>query len=147
MDFPLINGHRFSWASVALKVDGAEVVHVKEISYTHKLEAGMVRGTGAQVAGRTRGEYSAEGSMTLLREGWDELRIALGDGYLEKSFPIIVSYAEDGQAVVTDELVGARITSVENSPSQGSDGLEVSLELSLLYVLENGKKPLRNMRL
>lgn len=147
MDFPLINGHRYSWASASFKGDGSEIVHIKELSYTHKLEPGMVRGTGSQVAGRTRGEYSAEGSMTLLREGWDALRDQFGDGYLEKSFALVVSYADDGQPIVTDELVGVRITSVENSPSQGTDGLEVSLELSILYVLENGKKPLRNMRL
>lgn len=147
MDFPLINGHRYGWASITMKASGNELVHLKEISYNHKLEPGMVRGVGPQVSGRTRGEYTAEGSMTLQREGWDELRNALGDGYLEVSFPISVSYAEDGQPVVTDELVGVRIKSVETKGSQGTDPIETALELSILYVLEAGKKPLRKMRL
>jgi hypothetical protein len=147
VQYPLINGHRYSWASATIKAQGLELIHIKEISYSHSLEPGAVRGTGAQKLGRTRGEYDAEGSMTLQREQWDDLRNKLGDGYLEKSFPISVSYAEDGLPVVTDELAGVRIKSVENSPSQGTDALEVSLELDVMYIIENGKKPLRKMRL
>lgn len=147
MDFPLINGHRFSWASANFDFDGGEVIHIKELSYTHTLEPGEVRGTGSQKAGTTRGEYNAEGSVTLTREGWDELRARLGNGYMEKRFRIIASYSEEGLDVQTDQLVGCRITSVENSPSQGTDGLEVSLELNITYILENGVAPLNNMRL
>lgn len=147
MDFPLINGHRYSWASASFDIDDSEVVNIKELTYSHQLEPGQVRGTGPQVAGMTRGEYSAEGSMVLLREGWDELRAKMGDGYMEKYFRIVVSYAEEGQPVQTDELVGCRITSVENSPSQGTDGLETSIDLAITYILENGVKPVRDMRL
>jgi hypothetical protein len=147
VSFPLINAHRYSWASVAADVNGAELVQFKEINYSHKLEPGKVRGIGPQIAGATRGEYEAEGSMVLYQEEWDVLRDRLGDGYMEVYFPISVSYAEDGQPTTTDELVGCRITSVEKKPSQGTDGLEVSCNLHITYLLENGKKPLKNMRL
>jgi hypothetical protein len=148
IEFPKINGHRYSWASVTIKSSvGMELIHIKEISYSHKLEPGLVRGTGAQPSGRTRGEYEAEGSFVLQREQWDEYRNKLGDGYMETAVDISVSYAEDGSPVVTDELKGVRITSVENGPSQGTDALEVSCDLSIMYVLEGGKKPLKRMRL
>lgn len=147
MDFPLINGHRFSWASISFDIDGSDIIHIKEISYTSSMETADVRGTGPQKAGTTRGEYNAEGSMTLLAEGWNELRARLGNGYMERRFRLIVSYAEVGQDVQTDELVGCRITSVEKGGSQGTDALEVSLELNITYILENGVQPLLGMRL
>ncbi len=147
MDFPLINGHRYSWASVVAKFDTLEIPHFSEISYSHTLEPGTVRGTGAQKAGRTRGEYDAEGSVTWQLEGWQQLLEHLGDGFMEKSFTIVVSYAEEGQPVVTDELVGVRITSTEKNPSQGTDPITVTTPLSIMYIIENGVKPLRGMKL
>lgn len=148
MDFPLINGHRYSWASMEFDFDGGlDIEHIKEFSYKHSLEPGDVRGTGSQKAGRTRGEYNAEGSMVLFREGWDILRNRLGNGYMEKSWTAVVNYADEGQPVVTDEVVGIRITSVELGGSQGTDASEVSIELNVLYIIEDGVEPIRNMRL
>lgn len=147
-DFPLINGNRYSWASVVFSMADIEIDDVTEISYSHKLESGTVRGVGPWKAGRTRGEYDAEGSVTLLRSAWDSLRAQLGNGYLESDFTVTVSYSEEGEGdVVTDTLVGCRIQNVEHSPSQGTDALTVALTLSVLYILENGVEPLRNMRL
>lgn len=147
MDFPLINGHRYSWASIELDIDGADQLQFKEISYSHTLEPGDVRGQGPQVAGTTRGEYSAEGSVTFLKEGHDELIERFGDGYFEKRFNVTVNYAEEGQPVTTDRLVGCRLKASEKSGSQGTDGLEVTAPLHVTYITENGKKPLSNMRL
>jgi hypothetical protein len=147
MDFPLINGNRYGWASVGFDIEGAEQVHVTECTYEHNLEPGEVRGTGPQVAGTTLGEYSASGSITFNQEGWDELRAKLGDGYMAKRFQLTVSYADEGQAVTTDELVGCRITGVSKNPSQGTDGLTVECALHIMYIIENGVKPLPNMRL
>lgn len=146
-DFPLINGHRYSWASVVAKFATLEIPHFQEISYSDSLEPGIVRGTGPQVSGRTRGEYSAEGSITWQLEGFEELKNHLGDGYMEIAFPIVVSYADTGQPVVTDELVGCRITSVEVNPSQGTDPVTVTTPISMLYIIRNGVKPLRGMKL
>lgn len=147
-DFPLVNGNRFSWASIVLNANGTEITGITEISYSHKLEPGTVRGAGPWKAGRTRGEYTAEGSLTLLRSDWDAFRDSLGDGFLEIDFTTSVSYSEVAEGpVVTDELVGCRIKGPEHSPSQGTDPTTVQLPLDILYILENGKLPLKNMRL
>lgn len=141
-DYPVINGFAYSWASIAIRVDGAETVAIKEISYTHKVERSKIRGAGMRPIGRTRGEYEAEGSLTLYREGWDTLRRKFGAGYMERRFSIVVSYAEEGQPVVTDELLDCVIASVENNPSQGTDALEVSLDLDIMALREGGLSPL-----
>ncbi len=145
-DYPLINGFAYSWASCKFKIDGADAIYIKEISYTHTVERAKMRGAGMRPLGETRGEYEAEGSVTLTREGWDQLRAKLGNGYMEKRFSISTSYAEEGQQTVTDELLDCKINSVENSPSQGTDGLEVSLELSVMSIREGGLNPLNATR-
>lgn len=146
MDYPLINGNRYSWASVRIRVGSTEYMDVTEISYSHTMERGTVRGVGAQKLGMTRGEYDAEASITFLKEGFDQLVEALGEGYMEIPFDVAVTYADEGQDTNTDQLVGCRISSIEKNPSQGTDGLTVSCELDVQYIIENGVKPLRNMR-
>lgn len=145
-DYPMINGFAYSWASVKIKIDGADAIMIKELSYKHKVDRAKVRGAGMKPLGETRGEYEAEGSLTLTREGWDQLRNKLGNGYMEKRFGISSSYAEEGQPTVTDELSGVKISEVENKPKQGTDGLEVTLELSVMGILEGGLNPLNATR-
>lgn len=146
MDYPLINGHRYSWASMDFDFDGLEIEFIQEFTYNHSLEPGDVRGAGAQKQGRTRGDYNAEGSITMHQEGWDIFRNHLGNGFMEKSWTAIVNYADDGQPVTTDEVVGCRITNVEKGGSQGTDGNTVTLSLNILYIIEDGVEPLHKMR-
>ena len=145
-DYPVVNGFAYSWASVRFRFDGGEVVAIKDITYSHKVDRAKLRGAGMRPLGRTRGEYEAEGSVTLFREGWDALRAKLGTGYMERRFSISVSYAEAGQPVVTDELLDCVISSVENNPSQGTDALEVSLDLDIMQLREGGISPLNATR-
>lgn len=145
-DYPLINGYRQDWSSVKAKLGGANLTGIKEITYSHTIDRGEVRGQGPQIMGYTRGEYKAEGSITFLKEEYDDLVVKLGDGYMEAIFDISVSYGATGGPVSTDQLVGCRLGKAEKSPSQGTDGLEVSCDLHILYIIENGKKPLVDMR-
>lgn len=145
MDYPLINGHRYSYASIEADVNGKKFYGHKEISYSQDLEPGEVRGAHSQVLGRTKGDLKAEGSLTTYLEEWKELLDALGDGYMEKSFDITVSYAEDGRPTVTDKLRGCRIKKVEESHSQGTDGLTMKIDLHILWIEFGGKKPLKKM--
>lgn len=145
MEYPLINGHRYSYASIELDVSGRKFYGHKEISYNQDLEPGEVRGAHSQLLGRTKGDLKAEASLTTYLEEWQELLEALGDGYMESSFDIVVSYAEEGRPTTTDKLRGCRIKRVEESHSQGVDALAVKLDLHVLWVEFNGKKPLNKM--
>lgn len=144
--YPLINGVRYSFASIEADVAGRTVLGMKEIAYTETLEPGEVRGTGSQLLGRTAGDYSVEPSMTMYREEWDDLLDALGEGYLRKSFDVKVTYADEGAPTKTDRLVGCRIKSVEQSNSQGTDALEVKLDLHCMYLVRDERAGIPNLR-
>lgn len=143
--FPKINGVVFDFSSIELDINGEIFTDVEEITYSHTLEPGEMRGTKAELLGRTRGEYSAEGSITFRKPAWTRLIDSLGDGYLEQSVDITVNYAEEGEDTITDKLFGARFTAPENSHSQGSDPLNVSVDLSIIRIEENGNVPILGM--
>lgn len=143
--YPKINGQKFDFSSVEIDIAGIIYIGVTELSYTHTLEPGILRGTRAEKLGRTRGEYDAEGSVTIYKDTWNEIRNALGDGYLETSFDITATYAEDDEEIQVDKLFGVRITSVETAPSQGTDPITVDLELDIIRIEENGVLPIEGM--
>lgn len=143
--YPLINGVRYDWSSVDIKIDGLIYGGVKEISYSNSLEPGKLRGNKAQFIGRTRGEYSAEASITLYRLEYHALIEALWakGGYMEVSFNIFASYSEAPPApVITDHLLGCRIKKDDFSGSEGGDPQAVKLDLDLMMMLPNGREPI-----
>src|SRR4051812_25063026 len=139
--YPLINGVRYSFSSIELALDGATMIGFKELSYKAALDPGEVRGAAAQLIGRTRGQFSADGALTLYRQEFDELVARLGPGFMERSFPIAAMYADEGQPTVCDQLIGCRIKNVDKSSSEGSEALTVKLDLHIMLIRFNGVSP------
>lgn len=142
VQYPVINGQRCDFSSIETDVNGVVQSGYKEISYSHKLDPGKLRGTSPEVLGRTTGEYSAEGSLTLYLAEWEQLRESLAPGYMVTSFDTTVAYNASGEPLQVDELIGCRITNVEKQHSQGTDPLTVKLTLDILKVIEDGDDPL-----
>lgn len=142
MDYPLINGVRHEWSSIEIKLNGVVYIGVKEIAYSDSLEPTKVYGVHPQPIGRTRGQYEAEASFTLYLDEANTLIDALGDGFKEVPFDIVVSYSEGGKTI-TDEIIGARIKANDQSNSQGSDPLERKFDLDIMFVRWNGKESLK----
>jgi hypothetical protein len=145
VQYPLINGYAYSFASVELSFGGIKFRGFKEIKYSHKVDIGKIRGNHPQVLARTRGDYDAEGSVVLWQHEWDYLRNQIGSGYLEAVFPISVVYSEVGTGTTSDLLHGCRFLSVEKGASQGADGNEVSVGIDIMKLIEGGKAPLVGM--
>lgn len=146
IEYPLVNGERHDFAALEIEIqtpDGPKRFKgFKAVNYSIALEPGMVRGTGARKIGRTRGEATEEGSLEMYLAEWDELRAALGDGYMRAVFDISVTYGAEGVLVTTDQLVGCRIKKVDKSHSQGADGLVAKLDLDIMKIFENGVDPI-----
>lgn len=141
--YPRINARLYSHASITIEVNNKTYVGISDISYSDTLEPGELRGTAAQVLGRTTGEYSCECSFTMAREDFLELITDLGDGFMSKAFDIIVSYAEEGMPYITDTIRGCRITQSSYSSSAGSDPISVEVTVHPMMILHNGQAPFR----
>ncbi len=139
-----INGKVHDASSVVLTIFGEEWPF-KEINYSDELKPGEVEGSGAQLAGRTRGKYKAEGSLTMFKRHAVSLIDKIGDGFMEAEGDIVVVYHnDDGKGVITDTLRSIRFTKNENKIS-GSDAVEHAFDLFPMYIKWNGKNPLINM--
>ncbi|MBI2388638.1 MAG: hypothetical protein HYV09_03390 [Deltaproteobacteria bacterium] len=145
IEYPLINGFRYDFSSIVFHINGDLVLGVKEIAYKNSRERGEVRGTALQRLAKTRGQYKCEASCTLFRREFDELIVTLGDGYQDIVFPITVSYANDGQPLVTDTVVGCTLDEDDHSNSAGTDPTEVKVTLNPMYILMNGIAPFKGL--
>ncbi len=131
-----VNGKYYDWADITINLPHGQLVDVHGIEYSDKLEKELVYGKGGKPVGWARGNYEAEGKLTLLLEEWEKFREwASGQGrtlFQLDPFPITVAYADDGSAVTTDTLKQCILTERSTGPKQGDKGLEV--ELSFLIV-------------
>lgn len=144
--YPKVNGRVFSYASVEIQVDGELITGIKSVTYSDKVERSKARGAGRQPLGRTAGEYDAEGSLTLLREDANALIARFGEGWMDRAFDVVVTYAEQGLPTQTDVLRGCLIDEANGSNEQGTDPLETELTLNVMYIERNGVLPVRGMR-
>jgi len=144
--YPLINGTRYDFSSVEITIEAVLFNGVKEISYSDGLEPGELRGNHAQLIGRTRGKYSAEGSITFFKEEFQQFIAALafkGLGSMEASWNASVVYSEIGGAPLMDQLFGCRIKKAEDSGSEGGDALAVKCDLHIMQVIRNHILPMK----
>ena len=146
--YPLTSGNKHDWSSVEIDVDGKIYTGVTELTYSDELKPGDVGGTNAQRLARTRGKYTAEGSMSMHTEDGHELMLALsagGVGFKEKIFGVTCMYSDPGTAVITDKLIACRITSTEGGGSDGGDPTAIKFGLDVMRVEWNGLSALTSM--
>lgn len=138
---PLINGAYFDFASIQVVTTVGRFTGVTDISYSDSVEVGSVYGTNRKRIGRTTGQASVEASMTMMKEHFQTLIEELGQfgvGYGEVPFNIVVNYAEGNMPVITDELVGVRITGAADAHAEGVEALRVALTLDVMDLKRNG---------
>lgn len=142
---PIINGVQYDHGSIELRVGAKVYTAIKEISYSTKIERGMLRGTSPRKRGRTRGVKDDEASITWFRTkdgGFDEFLADHGHGYMEVEFDIVVTFGKNGQPTTTDTIKGCKLAGAENSSSEGSDPLEVKTDLDVMDIELGGLRPL-----
>jgi len=135
-----INGLSNDHSSVRVSFLGGRMLltHVKSINYSDSLTPSENYGTHPIALPTGLGSYKAEGSITVLKDAWDNLRAQVPDGLGSLVFPITVTYTR-GLTPTVHTLVDCRIASEKNSSSQGQGGLEVEVTLWVRYILRDGK--------
>lgn len=142
IDYPLINGHRYSFASVEAQFNGLPILGIKSINYSPELIPGKVYGSAPQKIGRTRGKEDSSCDFEMLRLEFENLKETLGQqgvGFGETPFDIIVQFAElPSSPVVTDTIVGFRIGKPEASNADGTDASMIKVSGDPMRVLLGG---------
>lgn len=143
----MVNGVRYDFSSVDLEFAGVIKKGVKAISYSEELAPGELRGNRASMIGRTRGKYSAEGSMEMFKSEAQEFLAFLaaqGQGYLETAFQINVVYSEPTTPDLTmvDTLMGVRIKKAGDELQEGEEPATIKFDLSIIKINRNGASPL-----
>ena len=145
VDYLEINGTAYGHNTAEVRIDGDVAPWVTEINYDHGQENGEVRGTSAVQLGDVEGDYKPSAKVTMSKGQAQKYIDKWGDGYMQKRFPIVVSYAPPGRKLITDKLVRCKIKKETDSSKQGNDGNMVEWELELYGICKNGKKPIKGM--
>ena len=140
-----INGRQYDWEDISVMLPNGISVGITEIGYKDGQEIEARYGRGALPRGFGRKNYEASGSFTLDRDEWERLKkelAASGGGgiYDHLPFPVVVSYANDDMGTLTDTLPDCKITSFDQSTSQGDDNAsQMKCEFKILSpILWNG---------
>lgn len=140
--YPLINGHRYSFASIEATFNGQKFLGFTEIAYKASLKPTVVYGAAPHPLGRTRGKVENTWSAKIYRIEFELLKATLGFlgvGFGENAFDIVVQFAElPTQPVTTDTIFGARIEEADLTNSDGTEPSIVSLTGSSLGTALNG---------
>ncbi len=142
IEYPLVNGHRYSFASVEAQFNGLPILGIKSINYSPELMPGKVYGSAPQKIGRTRGKEDSSADFEMLRLEFENLKETLGNqgvGFGETAFDIVVQFAEiPNSPVVTDTLIGFRITKPDLSNADGTDPSMVKVTGDPMRILLGG---------
>ncbi len=139
----LVNGTYFDHNALRITIDGVEIAGISEIAYSDGTEPGEVKGTRQIRLGRTQGPYSAELSFTMNKRRHVEMLGRFGHGFYDHDHDVSVSYRNtDGLGLVTDDIIGCRLTKNENSSSEGGDPVNVSVTSQPTVIIHNGINPL-----
>lgn len=140
-----VNGKAYDWGDVDVKIPGMTLI-VQEISYDDELEKEVVYGKGPRPRGYGTGNYKASGKISMLKDDYDELiEYCKTNGiplYRLEIPKIIVSYANEGQATVSDVLNKVSISKASHKAAQSDKSMKVDLDLMIAGTIErNGVQP------
>lgn len=141
-EYPLFNGRYVSWANLSVSFGDFETADFTKLDWEDALEPGLVKGKGAFARGRTDGEYTSDGSVTMLLEAatkFFKLLEAQNKSIGLVSFNITGqwSYTEGGD--VHDVVLHAcRIKGRKGSNAPGTDGAAIDIPLSVMGIQVDG---------
>lgn len=127
---PTINGHRYSYASLQVVINGVAYEGLKSLHYSSALEPGIIYGSDPWKVGRTPGKVEHTCEFECYRREWTSIMAGLGQDFGRATFDIHVQYAEKGDEGVTQDLIAlCRVTKVEMANEDGTDASTVAVTI------------------
>lgn len=117
-----INGNLYDWESIEVQLPSGIAVGITSIDYDDERPIEERYGKGSVPRGYARKNYKASAKMELDLDEAARLQQALGGSvYDGEPFPIVVSYATEGQPTITDVLPSCKIVKTSTGNKQGDD--------------------------
>ena len=137
----MINGATYDWESITVTLPTGQIVEIQDIEYSDEKEISEVYGKGGMPRAYGRGNYKAEGKMTILRSELVALETA-ADTYELPPLPIVVSFSNDDLILQADLLKDCKLTKRGIRAAQGDQMVPVEIEFRILGgVWLNGVPP------
>ena len=138
-----INGNLYDWESIEIVLPSGIAVGVTEIEYSDEKGVEARYGKGSVPRGYGRKNYKASGSMTLDKDEFAKLQVAVGGSlYKADPFAIVVGYSTDDTIPTVDMLQDVKVTKQDTSAKQDDDNAgAVKLDFEILSPIVWGGLP------
>jgi hypothetical protein len=145
-----INGKGHDYNSIKVTIDDEEYLGVTSVNYKPERQPGVGYGTHAQPIVFTEGQLNNTAAITLIKDTAKKIRAKLaakassGQSWMDVRFDITVSYETGDIDLATDYVIQARVVSVENNHSAGTDALVEAWDLNPLDIKIDGYSSVSN---
>ncbi len=141
LEYPLINGLRYSWSSIAISIKQAgggalTFLGFKSINFNEKVDPAKIHGTNQNILGSTAGMYDADGDFEMYQLESDLLVDALGSGWANKAVTITAQYIDDQQPTRT-KILTVRLVARTQGGSEGAEAMTSKFTMFFLAPIED----------
>jgi len=137
---PLINGRAYDFASIQLQLLGQTIMGFTAISYGVKQDKVNNYGGGVNPTSRGYGKREPNASITVEMKEVERIQAAAtaqlaGGSILDiKPFPIVISFVNDSNALVTHTLHNCEFTENKRDMKTGDTNIECELPLVISHI-------------
>jgi hypothetical protein len=138
-----VNGRVYAFEDITLTIGSRRMVNVQAVDYSDGVEKALSHALGSKApAGVGHGGYAGEGTITLLREGHDELLAQArkrGHRLYDMQFALTVCYGDEDGAMSTDEMPLCEFTRSRTGGRVGDQRLETEMNFIVVQpMIRNG---------
>lgn len=134
----------YSHTSHKIRYDNVVEDRISDITFPDGV-AGRTKfwGTSKTPTAESEGRYEpGEGSVTMLREAWEDYITRTGDGYLQKEWEAVIERKHEATGrYFKTELTGCKFMAPDDGTSEGGDLTVTTVSFTFMQKLENGKRP------
>lgn len=130
-------GKMQGWNDITINMLGRDLEGVTELSYNDSQKKENVYGAGKFPIGRSRGNYEAKASITILKEEIDALKLSLGFASTIRDiapFDIVVQYETDLGVFNKDRIINCEFMGDGVDVKQNDGSIATKYELIVSHI-------------
>ena len=131
----MFNSREYEFADITVITGGKDIIGLRGVTYSNKQDKEAIYGKGNLPISIQKGNKSYEGELSLLQSELETLEAnSPKRDLMNLQFDMVVCYGNpsNGDAMVTDKLIGCQFTEETKEMKQGDKFMEVSLPFIFL---------------